>query len=531
MPAFLEVKNTGLFFQGAEASQLIVRSFETEVDAENGIAIYRGGVRATFGQTELKADVLIVRKGKPGDPPVSVEGQLIKIRPFEAYAVGKVDVIDPDGTLQASNLWFTWDPVRRESPTEVVGRAENVSLKLGSVHVEAKGIILTKPGMELTSAGFWTGNWKTPLFRFDAESLFIFPGKKGVARRVKTSLLGLNFPIIPQYTFSLDPRTQGLTIPSIGYRQDAGIGMAWQRNFLLNDSTSIEVALAAYPKVQPTYTLAYAHSNLKEQEIGRNQFAITNQFGERSGFSFFENIYSESLSSTFDRMRILKDLFFVGSTFNYETVGRVTDRVTNYSLPLEIGLEKGGPAGSGAYLLQAKVARVVEGGNRSATRLTLGASSFSPLLTFGRVTAGTRFEALGRLDPSSSGYVGLESGFSYAASNSVSLSAGAYGYKTFGSPLFQGDQFRTNQGYVLRGDLTGSATNISFMFRYDPTQGWFDREYRISQVMGPIEPVIAYRQSPRQYVIGIKFRTEDIAKLLQKRSIKRSSGYSTEGVK
>ena len=222
-------------------------------------------------------------------------------------------------------------------------------------------------------------------------------------------------------------------------------------------------------------------------------------------------------------MQVPKNLFTVNSTFNYETVGRKTDRITNYSLPLEIGLERGGGLGNWAYLLQVKAARIVEAGDRSENRLSLFGSAFLPIYHRGRMTAGTRIDATTRLDSSPSGFIGAESGFSYDLGNDLTFSSGAYGYKNVGTAAFAGDNFQTNQGYVVRGDWFGKSTNISIMFRYDPTQGWFDKEYRLTQVVGPIEPVLVYRQSPRQYVLGIRFRTQDISRILSRRK-NESSG-------
>jgi hypothetical protein len=529
-PVFYQDK-TSLLHQGSEITQLKVISSDSEADVKDGTVIYRGGVKAIYGVSVLTADVLIVRKGdpgdrnRPGDPAVEITegGQTVSLKPFEATALGKVTVVDPDGTLKASNLWFTWNPLVRDSKTEVIGRAEAVEAVLSTSHINASSVTVTATGLNFQHVSFWSGNWRTPLFRFDAESVQILPGDKGVARQMKLSLLGVQLPPIPKYTFSLDPRSEGLNVPTIGYRQDAGVGLSWVGNIPINKSSNIFAALTAFPSVQPTYTLSYSKSNVPDDQIGKNQFFVSDQFGERSQFSFFETVYTPSLDNAYDRMRIRKNLFSVSSTFNYETIGRVTDRITNYSQPLEIGFENGGPAGNWAYLFQAKAARIVESGSRSASRMGISASAFSPLARSGRLVSGARFDGVARLDPTSSGYFGLEAGFSYEAMNKLTFSAGAYGFKSLGTPYFAGDTFQSNQGYVVRADWFGASTGISLMFRYDPTQGWFDREYRLSQVMGSVEPVLVYRAAPRQYVFGFKFRVQDISKMLQRRKLQRNN--------
>jgi hypothetical protein len=41
--------------------------------------------------------------------------------------------------------------------------------------------------------------------------------------------------------------------------------------------------------------------------------------------------------------------------------------------------------------------------------------------------------------------------------------------------------------------------------------------------MGSVEPVLVYRAVPRQYVFGIKFRVQDISKMLQRRKLQRNN--------
>ena len=520
----LEQSKPSLLQQRLAERGLEVFSYQTEVDTVHGYAIFRGGVRAKFGASVLTADELIVRDGIDTDPPENIEtsGRSISLRPKEAFAIGKVNIVDPDGSIQASNLWFTWDKNRIANPNEVTRVADIVEIRIGTSHIKADSMRLSSASWDFTKVAFWTGNWKTPLFRFDASSLHIVPERSGTAKDMKLSLLGLQLPSIPRYTFSLDPRRDGFNLPSIGFRQGAGIGISWVSSFAVTDSSTIGASLAAYPSVQPTYTLSYSKSYVPKDKIGTGQLTISNQFGERSQFSFFTNIYFGSLSDAYESMRVPKNLFSVNSTFNYETLGRITDRITNYSLPLEIGLEQGGPMGKWAYLLQVKASRIVEAGDRSATRLALLGSTYLPIFKRGKLAAGTRIDATARLDSSSSGFIGGESGFSYDMGNELSFSSAAYGYKNFGTPLFAGDNFQTNQGYVVRGDWLGASTNISVMFRYDPAHGWFDKEYRLTQVVGPIEPVLVYRQSPRQYVLGVRFRTQDISKILKRRSSESS---------
>ena len=180
---------------------LEVLSYQTEVDTVYGYVIFKGGVRAKYGKSILTADELIVRDGVVTDPAVRVEeaGQVIMLRPKEAYAIGKVKVTDPDGSIQASNLWFTWDKARTENPNEISRIANLVEIQIGSGHIKADSMKLSSESWDFSKVSFWTSNWKTPLFRFDANSLHIVPDKVGVARGMKLTLLGIPFPTFPKY--------------------------------------------------------------------------------------------------------------------------------------------------------------------------------------------------------------------------------------------------------------------------------------------------------------------------------------------
>jgi lipopolysaccharide assembly outer membrane protein LptD (OstA) len=251
LPPHMQLERASLFHQSSSDTQLVVLSAETEANLHDGYVIYRGGVRAKYGVTNLIAELLIVRKGNSGDPAVALQegGKSFMLRPNEAYAVGKVNLVDPDGTLQASNFWFTWDSKRRENPTEVVGQADDVNLQLSSSHILAKSISMSKAGFEMTKVSFWTGSWRTPLYRFDAETATVIPGKQGIARNVRIYILNVPLPAIRRYTFSLDPRSTGMHIPNLGFRQGAGVGVSWQTNYLVNEASLVSHSI---PMFNPT---------------------------------------------------------------------------------------------------------------------------------------------------------------------------------------------------------------------------------------------------------------------------------------
>lgn len=497
---------------------------EAESDLENHIIIYRGKVIAKIGDSRLLTDTLIVRNGDKEDKPVEISegGQTFKLNPQEAFATGQVELIDPDGTLKAKNLWFTWNDDKRKSDA-IVGRADDVEAHVATLWIKAASMTQAKRNLTFLKAKVSAGSSTNPMYGIDAEDVQVTPGERATAHSVSLSLFGVNLPRVPIMVFSLDPRANGVQLPRIGYRQGSGFGASWGGDYLLDDKSAVIGNFNIYPEVLPSYRVAYAQSRVPIEEAGINQFAISDSFEDRSNFSFLGSVYNPSQRSTYDRIRVKKDLFTISTWFNYESFGRVTDRKTNYSKPVELAYEKGGPVGDWGYLTQIRGAKIQEVHGNSENRFTLQGSMFSPVQTIGRTTFSTRLDGGFHTDSQSMGFLGGEAGLTYQLRDYLSISGGAYGYKTFGDPTFAGDNYISNQGYVIRGDWQGPSNSLSMLYRYDPQLGWFDRQFRITQVIGSIEPVFVYRQAPRQYQLGIRFRLQDIAKKLQRRDFTQPS--------
>lgn len=489
----------------------------------DGYVIYYGPVTAKMGKTTLKTNTLIVRESFEGMEPVplEIEGKQIFLKPKEAYALGDVELVDPLGTVHASNLWFTWNTELRKSKTGVVARADSVQIMIGRLSISAKTLAQSLEEWSFTEAKVSTTHWRTPLYAFNAKKVTIYPGKRGVADGVELSLLGAKLPPIPRFSFMLDPRVQGVQIPRLGLRQGSGIGVSWAGNMLINDSTQFSAVVNAFPKILPTSSFSYTHSSVPVERSARHQFTQTDEFGERYDHSFVENIYTRTLKESFEYNATEKNMWSVSSSFNFDTLGRKSDRLKKYSQPLEFSYEMGGVQNGWGKAFQAKVENIREQGGASTNRASLHTSLFAPLQNWGKLQLGLRFDGLAQYDRRASGYFGGEAAASYFLSDQIAVSVGHYNYKPFGTTFFDGDQFITNKGHVARADILGDSTNISAMWRYEPGRGWFDKQYRISQVMGPLEPVIVFRENPRQYQLGLKFRIGNLAKILQQRNLTR----------
>lgn len=513
-------KEVGLSKSRTKNDQVEILYESLEIDIDTGVATYRGGVEVRFRGMVLKTDTLVLRDTDTG--PESVEfkdgERVLSLKRNEAYAIGKVQITDPDIDVSVSEVWFSFD--EKNKPTDSVARAKNFYTKVDTAWIRAESAELIGTVWYMKNLSFSTSDRKTPYYQVNARELVFEPGKRGTARKVRFEVLGTSLPTIPSATFSLDQRRRATQLPQISVRQREGVGVAWGGNFELGANSQLTTNIGAFPRIIPTYDLQVAFSKIPAKESGFNQLRSMDDFGERSMFSFFGNIFVNSIQNPKEIMDVKRNLFTVGTAVNVGTFGRVTDFQKTYTRFFEAVIERGGKQGNWATFFQTRAQYVGEQGGDRTPRLATTASFASPITELGRLKLGARFDFAGFLDQNNHAWFGGEGGVSYSANRFLDLSVGAYGYQNIGTPFFAGDQFQSNQGYVIRGDIKGKATNFSILFRYDPTQGWFDRQYRFTQVVGPIEPVIIYRGSPNFYQIGLNFRIDNILGILQNRGKK-----------
>jgi hypothetical protein len=506
------------------ADDILILSYDQVVDAKNGYAIFKGGVVAKYGVTTLKTDTLVVRDVEETSSAISVTdgSRTFMLGAKEAHAFGSVELIDPDGTIKAEDLWFTWSQTAKRDPKNVIGRAKGFYMRVGALWMKAETAEQTSLGWNLKKISASTCNLKTPLYEVTAKELNITPGKRGSLRHVRIGLLGQKLPDIPVLSFSLDRRTRSTRLPQLSYRQRDGFGVAWNGNVVVDDSRQYNGFVNAFPKLKPVYSIYYSETKIPAEKAGFAQFIPIDDLGERALYSPYESIYTTRPEDAKGFLNTPRNAVTFGTLFNVGTFGRQSDLVNTYSKPIEAVLEKGGPAFNGwSYLSQVRGMVISEDGGDQYARGTFTTSMMPPLLIKGRLVGSLRIDSGLRVSSQSSGWFGGEIGLSYKAKENLRFSVGAYGFKPFGTTLFNSDRFVSDQGYVFRTDLEGSATKVSLMWRYDPTQGWFDRQMRISQVIGCLEPVFIYRGNPNEYQIGIRFRIDEALALLQQRKVNR----------
>ena len=505
-------------FPQSQVEDIEIRAYDIERHLPNGYVIYRGGVEAILGQSRIVTDTLIIRDAPEGAEPIDVQDgtSTYRLGNHEARAIGAVRLIDPDGTIQASDLWVTWAPDL--PPSAPTAKASNFNVTVGKFDLSATSATRIGLKWNLSEVVATTDKGKRPLYSLKMDQLLVDPGRSGTAKGLSISLFGAKLPKIPSTSFSLDRRARATRIPQLSYRQRDGFGVAWDGNFLSGDQRLLTTSISSFPKLPPTFVTTYSNSRIPYERSVANQFLVQSDLGERNQYSYFGNIYISDIEAQSEFLAAPRDTFQIATTFNVSTFGRRSDFQKLYSKPIEVLHERGGMTSGYSYLTQWRAGLFQENGNTAVARGLITGAVSVPAKQSGRLFSSLRFDGGTRIDSGGYSWIGGEAGVSYEPRENTRLSVGVYGYRSFGNALYDADLFNSDQGVSLRTDIFGKATKVSLMWRYDPTQGWFDRQFRFSQVMGPIEPVIIYRQNPNEYQFGLRFRMDEVLNLLQNRS-------------
>lgn len=529
------------------ADEVVVEANEAEYRVLEDVIIFRDGVHAIFGPTELFADTLVVRSARlaivpptlptvPGalvyaegriedEPTLDIDlgGQTVALATQEAYALGNVRIVDPEGDVQAENFRFRWKLGARR------GTAERVSAEIGSVRLKAARAILTPEKYTLYDVEGTACRGNPPFLSARAPELTVIPGKRGTARRPQLSILGRRLPAVPSIGFSLDNRTQGIRLPSLTYRQSEGLGVSFGGNRLFGESAQGVFNYSAFPGQAPSYGASYNQTSLAPGE-SRAALSPVSDLDERFFFSWFQNIYAGVPESEVNYLRQKRANAGAASLFNVGATGRMRDSPL-YSKAIEGILERGGPISEGplaggGYRAQLRASYFAEEGGTYSPRVSLTTNAAKLLGVRGRLTTVGRLDSNLVASKTLFGYAGGEIGVGYRANQNVRFGASAFAYAQAGDAPFTLDPLANPRGFSIRTDLNSAPTKFSLLLRYDERGRQFDREYRFSQVIGCLEPVIVYREFPRTYQVGLRFRIDDLIGALQKRDPNRGTARS-----
>ena len=166
--------------------------------------VFTGSVRATYGQTVLTCDQLIVHS--EGDASYGL-------------ASGSVILIDPDGTIMATKLKFYWKTG--------FGEAEGVDGEAHGFSLRADKAELTPKKWTLTNVYASPCHEQPPLFALRSPWVEVDGGLGGRADRPSLYFLGHRLVTLPKYSFSLRRRSQGIRLPSLSYDRQRGLELSW----------------------------------------------------------------------------------------------------------------------------------------------------------------------------------------------------------------------------------------------------------------------------------------------------------------
>lgn len=471
-----------------------------EIQNEGKTVRFWGGVTATYGQTVLKCEELFLdyanKSGK---------------------AVGKVRLIDPDGTLEGENLEFNWE--------KRTGVASNVNANVAGMKLRMSKIEIAPNNWILYDVNGTPSKTHPPEFELGAKRLTLTPGKSGRAIKPTFKLFGTSLGTVPYYNFSLDTRVIGFRLPAINYKRGLGLGVGWNSAFMLGSQTSITGKIATLPKALPSSSIEIASSPIAaENQIGR--LTTRPDSGDRLFDSWIDSILVPNKEREARSFRAPRKTFSAGSYWNLSTRGRESD-VEELSKPFDIAFEMSGPIGDGGLLGQLRLQRIrgqVTDSyvDRALVQLIAHSSNFD---------FGNGLGAYIRLDGNSA--IEKDNQYSWlrasavATSNIGNLGTFGIGYsRTFetGTPTFGFDQLYSRNSVNLRSDFDFGSIFASGLIKYDlDRKAWYDVEYSVAFVAGSFEPFFTYRQVPREVQFGIRLRMNDFFDRLSKRKVERKS--------
>ena len=96
-----------------------------------------------------------------------------------------------------------------------------------------------------------------------------------------------------------------------------------------------------------------------------------------------------------------------------------------------------------------------------------------------------------------------------------------------GEPTFDIDRLFATRAFHGRLDFDFGTTRLSFLTKYDlDRRKWYDNEIGLSQVAGPIEPFVTFREFPRTVTFGVRLRAEQAFDKLRQRLENRTPNRS-----
>ncbi|RYG49778.1 hypothetical protein EON79_00140 [bacterium] len=469
---------------------------------EQGISRYSDGVTVYYGPTRITAQEVVADRRKK-----------------TAKASGNVTIVDPEGTIQATDIDLNWaDGARRATATDV-------RIDIGGAKLRAESATLTDALWVFERITGTTCRQGTPLYSISSPRFEIVPGESGKLVKPTLSLFGRKIITLPSQRFNLNPRVQGIRMPNIAYRKDQGIGVAWNGQFLLDRSTAAAFDFGAFNGGYPNYGLGVSHSFISSEKT-KAFFSPRDDLGDRFNVGYFDSIELNSPEAGYNNLSNRRSTLAVASQFNRGAV--IGPPELSYSKPIDVTYEIGGRIGSIGTLGQVRAQTIRAQGYRTVNRFSMGGTALSNVLPINKKLGFlSSLDAQAFLGGNEYAWARGSAGLIYNALPQLRLGAATFLGKEFGASDFPADELYAKSGYALRADLNLGGLRARYMLKYDTQRKWYDREYSINQAIGCLEAFVLYRQYPQTYLVGVKVRIDQFVDLLQRKKFERTKPIPT----
>lgn len=462
-----------------------------QVRPGDGAVVFSGGVVAHYGVTTLRAEKLTLYQAENRQ---------------EGRAEGNVVIEDPDAGATADALEFSW--LKR------TGTAINVSVQVEGLYVRAEQADITPEVWTLKNAYAAPDSSKRALFSMRTPTLEYRPAQGGVARRAALSVFGSKLVTVPSYRFGRKGDEYGMRLPSVSYKQ--GLGLAWGSAFRLDDRSRLALGGRVKQGDRPGGTIELTRSLLPRNEPGGLR-QPESDFSERFASGYFDNVFVRRPSEERADVGARRTSFTLGATANGTPIGRLSnDLITK---PFDLMLEAGDTLAGWGLLGGFRYQSIQQDSGPNQRRSILSGTALAPRVDLGGgLATHLRFDGTGYFAGRSFGWAQVQAGLIYNPFETVRLGAAIAYASHSGRETFVIDRLFATRTFHGRMDFDFGTTRLSFLTKYDfERRKWFDNEIGLSQVAGPIEPFITFREFPRTVTFGVRLRAEQAFDRLRQR--------------
>ncbi|MCX7799393.1 MAG: hypothetical protein N2109_03520, partial [Fimbriimonadales bacterium] len=412
----------------AEASDetLRVRSASQRYDLLERSVTYEGGVVAESLGLRLTTDRLVVWDGA-GDSRVE--------------AAGNVRVEDGPAEVLADR--FAWDWRQRR------GSAENVRVRVGKSlltadRAEVRGDKWTLLGVTVTpcDAG------PSPLV-LRAAVAEVEEGRRARLRRVEARALGRRIASLPGYRLALVRGEAEIRLPRVAVTERGFVAASWDQTFPLRGDIGLDLGASVEDGRHPGYA-----ARLGWSLVGGLPARPYSDLGNRFPYGYLDQLSVASPEEERELLGQRRGSLHLGSQWGLRPSGRLTNPTVNR--PLEAIGELGGPVGSGAGFLQARLQRLEPLEGPGVSRLALQGALLAP-----PIGVAPRLSWIGRVD--AGGYLGgsemfwgqLQAGLLYRPASGVDLATVVVLGGHSGRPDYAFDRLFSTAAVHVRLDWRG----------------------------------------------------------------------------